>query len=202
MIVDYSTLKTAVADWLNRTDLTAVIPTMVMLAERRFRRQLRIKDQIQRATKPVAQEYTSLPSDWLAAQQLTVISENPPRALDYRTPDSAHRDSQIPGPPVRVSIVGHTLRLIPPPASVVELELLYYKDIPALSDAEPTNWLIELHPDLYLFGTLRMSAPYLRDDERLPLWEAEYQMVLGELKAEEEQAKVLTTPVMRRPNMS
>jgi hypothetical protein len=51
---------------------------------------------------------------------------------------------------------------------------MYYAKIPTLSDSVTTNWLLTYHPDIYLYGALLHSAPYLKEDERASTWAALY----------------------------
>ena len=60
------------------------------------------------------------------------------------------------------SLVGAELRYHPAPDREYTATLTYYVRIPALGDARPTNWLLVAHPDLYLFGSLKEAAPFLR----------------------------------------
>ena len=72
-ITTYAELKTAVADWLNRSDLTAVIPSFIALAESHFNQEERLRNQksIVRATATFNQEYEALPGDYLEMLNLT-----------------------------------------------------------------------------------------------------------------------------------
>jgi hypothetical protein len=58
----------------------------------------------------------------------------------------------------------------PTPNASFTAELLYYQKIPALSDSNTSNWLLEEFPDVYLYGSLTHSAPYLSEDERIAVW--------------------------------
>ena len=44
----------------------------------------------------------------------------------------------------------------------------------ALSDSAETNWLLTHHPDIYLYGALLHSAPFLQEDARAQTWAALY----------------------------
>ena len=68
------------------------------------------------------------------------------------------------------------------------LEIIYYQKIPALS-ANTTNWLLDEHPDAYLYGTLMHSAPYLQADERVGIWAGKYQQIIEQIKTSDEKAK-------------
>ena len=64
-ITTYSELKSAVADWLLRDDLTSVIPSFISLAEAKFNRRIRDYRMMTRATTSVDEGYVAVPGDWL-----------------------------------------------------------------------------------------------------------------------------------------
>ena len=69
MAIDtYSELKSAIADWLNRDDLTSVIPNFIELAEAELTRNLRHRKMIVRADATIDSEYTQTPDDWFQTQ--------------------------------------------------------------------------------------------------------------------------------------
>lgn len=52
------------------------------------------------------------------------------------------------------------------------IEMLYGQRIAALSDSNVTNWMLDKHPDFYLFGSLAMAESWLKNDPRIPQWAA------------------------------
>jgi hypothetical protein len=46
--------------------------------------------------------------------------------------------------------------------------MVYWQTITALLAS--TNWLVENHPDVYLYATLMEAAPYLKADPRIEVW--------------------------------
>jgi len=64
-ISTFAELKTSVADWLNRADLTAVIPDFISLAEAQINRQLRTHDMVKRVQATIDSDYFTVPTDWL-----------------------------------------------------------------------------------------------------------------------------------------
>jgi len=59
--------------------------------------------------------------------------------------------------------------------------MIYRKNIPALSVTNTTNWLLALAPDLYLYGALLESAPYIKEDARIQTWGLGLQTALDSL---------------------
>ncbi len=64
-LTTYTELKASVADWLNRTDLTSVVPDFIALAEAQIERTLRTRQMIVRATASIDTEYSAVPADSL-----------------------------------------------------------------------------------------------------------------------------------------
>ena len=66
--------------------------------------------------------------------------------------------------------------------------MVYYAKIASLSDSNTTNWLLAKHPDIYLYGALIQSAPYLKDDERVATWMSLYERMLEDMEKADERA--------------
>ena len=162
---NYSELQAAVADWLNRNDLTNQIKDFIRLAEARFNRDVKVHEQIVRKTAQSSAQYIALPTDWTGAENLQVDT----RKLEYLTPTRAddYRSAKITGPVRYYTIIGNSIELLPTPSSDVTVEMAYYAEIPPLSDTNPTNWLLQKAPDIYYYGALCHAAPFLNDDQRL-----------------------------------
>ena len=82
-ITNYTNLQTAIADFLNRDDLTSVIPTFIQLAEAQFSRELRHWRQQRRVTTTVDQKYENLPSDFIEAVHLYIDTANGEKTLEF-----------------------------------------------------------------------------------------------------------------------
>lgn len=194
-ISNYSTLQTEIAGWLNRDDLTSVIPTFIQLAEANINRQVRHWKMEARTSgqQSAGDEYMQIPNDWLETIRLHVTDQGTSaitltsRAAmaDIRAKNEnistvtpylyCHADSQF--------------ELYPTPADTLNVELLYYQKVPALSASNTTNWLLEEAPDVYLYGALVHSAPYLAEDARATVWGANYAAAVQTLNQASESAR-------------
>ena len=195
----YAELQSAVADWLNRDDLTTVIPNFVELAEAELTRNLRHRKMITRASLTISAEYTATPSDWFQTQSL-ILETDPVTQLEYLTSEAlnAKRASSVAsGKPLFFTMIGTEIQAYPSPDASYTGEIVYYAEIPALTDSNTTNWLLTLAPDIYLYATLIQSAPYLQDDARLQTWASLYQKKMLDIDISNERAQGQTSARMR-----
>jgi hypothetical protein len=183
-LATYSDLQAAVASWLRRGDLADQIPSFIALAEAQMNRRLRVRPMTVRLSQTWSTEYADLPGDFLAEREVKILGAGAARALTYLTPDQvdARALSSAQGRPRFYALYGNQLRLNPAPDVGYEGELLYLAAIPSLSDVNPTNWLLQAHPDAYLYGALTQSAPYLRADDRLQTWGTLFTTILGDIE--------------------
>ena len=188
-ISNYTELQTAVANWLDRDDLTARIPEFISLTEARFNRILRIRameTEADQATVAGTRSY-SLPTDY--RQMRTVhLTTNPITAMSYITPEIMDRiwagSSQ--GKPVSYTIKGNNIYVGPSPDAVYTIRFLYYKKTPALSSLAPTNSILTDAPDVYLYGCLLEAEPFLQNDARVQLWATAFQQAITDIQEQDE----------------
>lgn len=179
----YDSLKAEIAAWLRRSDLTAAIPAFIALAEAQMNRRLRVRPMTTRLALTWDAEYVALPADFLS-ERLVKLTSGGSMVLRYLTPDEmdASVGTAANGRPRSYGLYGGELRLQPAPDQAYGAELVYLQAIPALSNSNPSNWLLASHPDAYLYGALTQSAPYLRADERLQTWTALFGAVLADIE--------------------
>lgn len=172
-LTNFSELKSSIADFLNRDDLTSVIPTFISLAEAQFARDLRHYKMENRATGTIDSQYMTKPSDWLETIRIHLTSNNT-QALDLVSAqtmaDKRAGALDTSGVPRYYRHSENQFEFFPSPDGSYGVELLYYQRVPALSDSNTTNWLLTEAPDVYLYGSLVHSAPYLADDARTAVW--------------------------------
>jgi hypothetical protein len=176
-ITNYSELKSAIADWLDRTDLTDQIPDFITLAEARHKRDFKLRRMETRVTADTIAdtEYYTLPDNYVAMRNIQ-LNTDPKTSLEYLTPEQMDRiyAGSNKGKPKAYSIIGNDIQLRPTPDSAYEIEILYFKHFAALSDSAPTNEMLTNHPDAYLYGALVEAEPYLQNDKRIQVWSSFY----------------------------
>lgn len=191
-ITTYAELQSAVADFLNRDDLTSVIPTFIDLAEAQMQRTIRHHKMMQRAEAEIDTRYFVLPSDWLQTARFHLKGDRTYR-LELTSMDDMlqlrQANADITGRPSHFAHIGEQIEVYPSPNGTYDVELLYYKKIPALSASNTTNWLLTDHPDVYLYGALLQAAPYLDDDQRIQVWSTFYGNAVQAITQESQKAR-------------
>ena len=187
-INDYSTLQTAIINWIDRSDISDRVPEFISLAEARINRKLRVRGIADRSTTLLVsgQQYYTLPTDFLQTRNVQ-ITTNPIKTLVYRTPEQIDVEypSTSSGTPVAFTIIGDEIQLRPVPSSTDTLEIAYFARPAALSDSNTTNWVITNAPDLLLYGSLIEAEGFLVNDERIGIWKSLYENAMRELNTQE-----------------
>ena len=182
-LTTYTELKTSIGDWLNRSDLTSVIPDFISLAEAQVERTLRTRQMIVRANASFDAEYGAVPSDFLETKSLKLTSTNPQTPLEFLSIDALDNKAAEytgSGKPRFFGVVGGQFRIVPTPDATYTTELTYYAKLTKLSSSVATNWLLTSNPDIYLYGALLQAAPYLQDDARIQTWATLYERALND----------------------
>ena len=194
-ITTYAELQTAAANWLDRTDLTSRIPEFIELAEANFNRVIRQPDMIAKDDSfSLSSRYVTLPTDTLEIIRI-VVDLSPVIVLEYMTPEEISERRIVmnsTGRPYYFTVVGGAtgqLEILPSPDSTYDSSIIYYTRIASLTDAATSNWLLAAHPDIYLFGTLVEAEPYLKNDERMPMWIARLDKALNDLRLQGERER-------------
>lgn len=173
-ITNYGELRSAVGDFLNRSDLTTVIPTFIDFAEAEFNRSLRVRQMVKRAEAAIDARFSAVPADFIEAKDLVIVGSNPVTPLSFITQQEMAQERNFTyttaGKPLYFTVVGAQFEFMPTPDVEYSLEMSYFAKIDALSGDSDTNWLLTDYPDLYLYTSLMHSAPYLKDDERTVVW--------------------------------
>lgn len=202
-LTTYTELKTSLADWLNRSDLTSVIPDFISLAEAQMERQLRTRQMIVRANASfaAAAEYGTVPDDFLETKSIK-LNTNPITNLQFQTIDAMDSLSNTTylssGKPLYFSVVGNQFRLLPIPDGAYTAELVYYAKLTKLSSTVATNFLLTQAPDVYLYGSLLQAAPYLQDDARISVWSSLYAAGLDQLQIADDRGSTSGGAILAR----
>ncbi len=194
LVTNYTTLQTAVVEYLARdqdTTLIARVPTFIQMFEAKMNRELFVRQMETRSTTltdntALEPEFISLPSDFQSMRRVRLSSVTGKPCLEFRSgvqmDELRLTSGNIAAQPRYFTIFGSEMELLPTPDTIYTIEMVYRKNIPALS-SNSTNWLLDLAPDLYMYGALLESAPYIKEDARIQTWGLGFQSARDSLNA-------------------
>jgi|TARA_A100001391_G_scaffold41448_2_gene23761 hypothetical protein len=196
----YSNLKTSIANYLNRSDLTAFLGDFILLTEARLNRELRVREMVNTDTSITTvagtQSY-ALPTGYLEAT--TIIFQSDPfctlRFISNTDFYNKYNSSQARGKPTYFTVVGTNILLGVPPNSATTLQVNYYKKLDTLSDSNTTNTILTNYPELYLYGSLAESAPFIMQDERINTWGTLYKEALKNANETSSRGSTTSSPL-------
>lgn len=176
-ITSYDTLKTAIADWNPHTDIPGKAAALIQLAEARMNQELRVRQMQATDTGTTTADTAeiNLPYDFLELVDVRIVT-SATYVLERRPlADLLARNLGLTsGLPCAFAISGAQLVLGPTPASEYDYTITYYQKIPALSDGQPSNWVIDDAPNLYLFASLCEAERFLLNSEGVAWWDSQY----------------------------
>ena len=192
LISNYSSLQSAVSEYLARdqdTTLVSRIPSFIQLAEAKLNRQLFVRQMERRAIAVVdlgsaEPNFIELPSDFQSMRRIRLTSVRGQPPLEFKSgvqlDEYRSRICNVAGQPRYFSLFGDQIELAPRPDAAYTIEMVYRRTIPPLASND-SNWLLMLAPDLYLYGALLESAPYLKEDGRIQTWGLGFSTALADL---------------------
>jgi hypothetical protein len=192
-VMTYDSLVDDISTYLERTDTATLqkIPTFIMLAEQVIASQIKFLGNLNVVSSAMSPSNPVLdkPVRWhkTVSMNITVDGKRSPvllRKYEYLRnywPDSAATDV-----PKFYCDYDYTHWLVAPtPASNYTFEVLYYERVQPLDSANQTTWFTQYAPQALLYGSLLQAMPFLKNDERIPMWQAQYQQIIDTLKSED-----------------
>ena len=182
------------------------IPRLINLAERRIARELKIQGFINVVTGTLQTGVSvyAKPDRWRDTVSINIgtgAQNNTRKMLFTRAYEYLLRywpDRTATSQPLFYADYDYTHWLYAPtPDADYPFEILYYELPPLLDDAVQTNWLTEYAPQLLLYGTLLEATPFLKNDERIPVWQSMYDRSAAMLNGED-LAKILDRSSVRK----
>ena len=194
----YSDLKTSIAGYLARSDLTSQIPDFITFAENRLRRELRIRQMLKSVTTATVSgdSTVELPADFIEIRDFVVLT-NPIQPLSYSSPSTLSNDpraSEV-GVPKSYTILANEFLLSPPPDGIYTLRMLYFAAPAYLSSTNASNVFLNVAPDALLYASLIEAEPYLYNDARINTWGTMYDRAIASLAKSDEQGQYSGVPL-------
>lgn len=163
------------------------LPRLITLAERRIARELKVEGFIVPVTTTLKAGVSvyAKPDRWRDTVSMQVGSTSlQARSYEYIRnywPDQAQTDS----PKFYADYDYQHWLILPAPAIDTEIEILYYEQPRFLGEDTQTNFITDYAPDMLLYGALLEATPYLKNDERLSIWQSLYDRAVQAFNGED-----------------
>jgi len=206
-VMTYDSLVENIQSYLERTDTATLqkIPLFIMLAEQVIASQIKFLGNmtVNQSTMVVGQPIIDKPARWHKTISFNVLvnGERQPvflRKYEYLREYAPNATTK--GTPVYFGDYDYTHWLVAPTPDVAyTFEVLYYERIQPLDSSNQTNWFTIYAPQALLYGSLLQAMPFLKNDERMGMWQQNYDLIMQTLKTEDlqrigdRQATVLDT---------
>ena len=198
---NYSDLKTTVASYLGRSDLTSTIPDFIYMAELRLQRELRTRQMLKSATATMTggDAKVALPTDFLEIRDLHVQG-NPRFPVTYMSPSSFTRDAPADqsGKPIYYTVLASEFQFAPIPDTAYVLEILYYAKPTILSNTNASNVFLANYPDALLYASLLEAEPYLINDARSQTWVSLYDRAITNISNADQDGNYSGVPLQMK----
>lgn len=206
-VMTYDSLVENIQSYLERSDAATLekIPLFIMLAEQVIASQIKFLGNLTVNTSAMVanQAIVDKPARWhkTVSMNVTVSGERKPVLLrKYEYLREYWPDPTASGEPKFYADYDYTHWLVAPtPDAAYNFEVLYYERVQPLDSSNQTNWFTIYAPQALLYGSLLQAMPFLKNDDRMPMWQAQYDAIINTLKAEDvqriadRQANVLDT---------
>jgi hypothetical protein len=192
-VMTYDSLVENIQSYLERTDAAtlAKIPLFIMLAEQVIALEIKFLGNltVNTSTMVIADAVIAKPARWrkTVSMNITVAGKRFPvllRKYEYLR-EYAPNSTEVAVPAYYCDYDYTHWLVAPTPAAAYSFEVLYYERVQPLDSSNQTNWFTEYAPQALLYGTLLQAMPFLKNDERIPVWQQQYNLILQSLKTED-----------------
>jgi len=203
----YTELKTTIANWLNRSDLTSEISDdFIVLTEADLNAKLRIRQMHAQTTITIDAETETVPTGFLQVRDFYILSNGQKFPMTFISPAQmdAVKASSTTGVPSSYTILGSTFRFAPRPDSTYSGVLNYYKKFDPLTSSNTSNYILADHPAVYLYGSLFHAANFLGgfDANQVQQWSQMYQTALERIELNDREDAYSGSPLQIRSDVT
>jgi len=203
----YTELKTTIANWLNRSDLTSEISDdFIVLTEADLNAKLRIRQMHAQTTITIDAETETVPTGFLQVRDFYILSNGAKFPMTFISPAQmdAVKASSTTGVPSSYTILGSTFRFAPRPDSTYSGVLNYYKKFDPLTSCNTSNYILADHPAVYLYGSLFHAANFLGgfDPNQVQQWSQMYQTALERIELNDREDAYSGSPLQIRSDVT
>jgi hypothetical protein len=184
-----------IQSYLERTDAATLekIPLFIMLAEQIIASQIKFLGNltVQESTMVAGNNIIPKPARWhkTVSMNLTVAStstDNPILLRKYEYLKEYWPIQSNTAQPLYYADYDYDNWLVAPtPDQNYSFEVLYYQRVQPLDSYNQTNWFTQYAPQALLFGSLLQAMPFLKNDERGPIFQQQYDLIMQTLTTED-----------------
>ena len=194
-VMTYDSLVSDVSSYLERTDTATLekIPTFIMLAEQIIASQIKFLGNLtpMQSTMTATQSVIDKPARWHKTVSMNVVVDGKRQPVLLRKYEYLREywpDATQTAVPAYYADYDYTHWLVAPtPAQNFVFEVLYYERVQPLDSSNQTNWFTTYAPQALLYGSLMQAMPFLKNDSRMQMWQANYDAIMQTLKQEDVQ---------------
>ena len=192
-VMTYTSLVENIESYLERTDTATLskIPLFIMLAEQIIASQIKFLGNLTVNTSAMTSGQATIdkPARWHKTVSMNVTVSGSRQLVllrKYEYLRSYWPDPATTGTPLYYCDYDYTHWLVAPtPAAAYDFEVLYYERVQPLDSSNQTNWFTIYAPQALLYGSLMQAMPFLKNDERMPMWQQNYDLIMQTLMAED-----------------
>lgn len=195
----FAGLRDSISARLDREFDANDLSDFIYLAEREMERVLLVPYRETYATMTIANPIETLPSGFKSLRRLTLLTD-PKRLLEPVTPsvlDSNWTSSET-GCPEVFAIIGDSMHFAPAPDTNYTASIVYDSTISPLTEASPSNWLFNRHPDAYFYGALVQAADFIEDTAKIDRYRSMFDMVVMQINDEGNRYRYSSSPMRLR----
>lgn len=198
-ITNYSTLATAVQEYLSRTDVGVASGNLDYLlseAEEEMNSRLRVHRMLTAAASvvPSSTGVVTLPTDFMGWKRFQMRDGVNEFDLDLRSAEETTEVSRLYGTysgiPQALLMLTSTAQIWPYTHGVYTFACLYYARIPQLTSGAATNWVVTNYPNAYLYGCLAAARGLVKEEtpagaSRFDVWAKRFDMAIKRIERED-----------------
>ncbi len=194
-VMTYDSLVENIQSYLERSDAETLqkIPLFIMLAEQVIAAEIKFLGNLTvvESNMVIGQGIVDKPARWhkTVSMNISVAGVKQPVLLrKYEYLREYWPNAALTSTPAYYSDYDYTHWLVAPTPDVAySYEILYYERNQPLDSSNQTSWFTIYAPQALLYGTLLQAMPFLRNDDRIAMWQAQYDKIMGILKQEDTQ---------------
>lgn len=187
MATTYTELKTEIASFYNRNDLSSVVDTFIDLCESEMQVECKNVEFEATATATVTAGVATLPADWLGGRSVLWLGDQS-RILVYRPPEGINTaNARHLSDALYYTITGSSIKFAEDGDGNVLLT--YHAKFTPLDGTNTTNAILASFPGAYLFGSLKYAAVYMKDVQGAAGYDTLFQDQLDKIRKNNSQRK-------------